>query len=189
MQQVIKPIIDLIFFSLFFFRYNNYDLVYKLLIFIGWDIITFINKKELKLDIRKIDKSQLEEFILAQGLPRFKASQIWDWIWKKSKTSFDDMRNIPKDLRELLSEHFFFNRIEIDKMQKSIDGTIKSRLRLHDGHLIEAVLIPVPGDRRFTACVSSQVGCSLDCKFLCHWEKWIVLGILTRLRFMIRWLL
>ncbi len=119
----------------------------------------------MKLDIRKIDKTQLEEFILAHGLPRFKANQIWEWIWKKSKTSFDDMRNIPKDLRELLSEHFFFNRIEIDKMQKSVDGTIKSRLRLHDGHLIEAVLIPVPGDKRFTACVSSQVGCSLDCKF------------------------
>ena len=119
----------------------------------------------VKLDIRKIDKSELVSFMEAHKLPKFKANQVWDWIWKKSKTSFDEMRNIPKDLRALLEDNFIFNAVQVDKIQKSSDGTIKSRLRLHDGHLIEAVLIPVPEDRRFTVCVSSQVGCSLSCKF------------------------
>lgn len=119
----------------------------------------------MKLDIRKIEKKDLDAFIEGNALPRFKSNQIWDWIWKKSKTDFDAMLNIPKSLRALLDENFVFRPVGIDKVQKSIDGTIKSRLRLHDGHLIESVLIPVPEDKRFTACVSSQVGCSLSCKF------------------------
>lgn len=119
----------------------------------------------MTIDIRKIEKSELVSFMEAHGLPKFKANQVWDWIWKKSKTDFEEMRNIPKELRQLLSENFHFNTMSVDKLQKSIDGTIKSRLKLHDGHLIEAVLIPVEGDDRYTACVSSQVGCSLTCKF------------------------
>ncbi len=120
---------------------------------------------ELKIDIRKIEYSELEDFILANAIPKFKAQQIWDWIWKKSKTDFDEMHNLPKDLKDLLKANFFINVMTLDKIQKSTDGTMKSRLKLHDGHLIEAVLIPVTKDKRFTACVSSQVGCSLSCKF------------------------
>ncbi|NNF21792.1 MAG: 23S rRNA (adenine(2503)-C(2))-methyltransferase RlmN [Saprospiraceae bacterium] len=116
-------------------------------------------------DIRKIDKSTLLEYIASINQPSFRASQIWEWIWKKSVISFDEMRNIPKDLRASLNQAFHFSPVTVDKIQKSSDGTIKSRLRLHDGLMIESVLIPVPGDKRFTVCVSSQVGCSLSCSF------------------------
>jgi len=123
------------------------------------------NNRNVKLDIRKIERSELEGFMQANNLPGYKAKQVWEWIWKKSKTDFQEMRNIPKDLRALLEEHFMFRPLSADKVQKSVDGTVKSRLQLHDGHMIESVLIPVPHDRRFTACVSSQVGCSLSCRF------------------------
>lgn len=103
--------------------------------------------------------------MLSHGLQRFRADQVWEWIWKKSKTDFSEMRNLPISLRDTLEAHFFFNKMSIDALRKSVDGTIKLRLKLHDGHLIESVLIPVPEDRRYTACVSSQVGCSLSCKF------------------------
>jgi 23S rRNA (adenine2503-C2)-methyltransferase len=75
------------------------------------------------------------------------------------------MTNLSKKLRETLAERYVINAIVEDKVQLSADGTIKTRFRLHDGHLIESVLIPVPDDGRFTVCVSSQVGCSLTCKF------------------------
>ncbi|NNE26999.1 MAG: 23S rRNA (adenine(2503)-C(2))-methyltransferase RlmN [Saprospiraceae bacterium] len=116
-------------------------------------------------DIRQISKQDLLDYCSSQGLPSFRANQMWEWIWKKGVTRFDDMRNVPKDLRSKLSEDFHFQGVELDKVQKSMDGTIKSRLKLHDGHMIEAVLIPVPKDKRFTVCVSSQVGCSLSCSF------------------------
>jgi len=119
----------------------------------------------VKIDIRKLKKSELDQFIKDHGLPKFKSNQIWEWIWKKSKTDFNEMRNLPKSLLELLDQHFVFNPLTLDKMQKSNDGTIKNRFKLHDGHFIESVLIPVPADKRFTVCVSSQVGCSLTCSF------------------------
>ena len=117
------------------------------------------------IDIRQITKQDLSEYCKSNGLPAFRANQVWEWIWKKGKTSFDEMRNIPKDLRTKLSEDFHFQAVQVDKVQNSTDGTIKSRLKLHDGHMIEAVLIPVPKDKRYTVCVSSQVGCSLTCSF------------------------
>lgn len=98
-------------------------------------------------------------------MPKFKSNQIWEWIWKKKKTDFQSMRNLPKSLIQLLEDHFVFNPIALDKQQISNDGTIKNRFKLHDGHLIESVLIPVVDDKRFTVCVSSQVGCSLTCSF------------------------
>lgn len=119
----------------------------------------------MKIDIRKISKSDLDLFISSNGLPKFKSNQIWEWIWKKSITDFKDMRNLPKNLISLLEEHFFFNTLIADKIQHSNDGTVKSRFKLHDDHLIESVLIPVVKDKRFTVCVSSQVGCSLTCSF------------------------
>ena len=119
----------------------------------------------VKTDIRKLGKTELEEWFLSNGQKKFRASQVSEWLWRKGAHSFEEMTNLSKDLRKLLTEHFTINAITEDKVQRSIDGTIKSRYRLHDGHLIEAVLIPVPRDRRFTVCVSSQVGCSLTCKF------------------------
>lgn len=116
-------------------------------------------------DIRLISPSQLEEWLKQQGEPRFRAGQISEWIWQKQALSFDEMTNLPLALREKGKAEFVFRPIEEDFVQTSRDGTIKSRFKLHDGHMIESVLIPVPDEKRFTACVSSQVGCSLSCKF------------------------
>ncbi|MCB9267385.1 MAG: 23S rRNA (adenine(2503)-C(2))-methyltransferase RlmN [Lewinellaceae bacterium] len=118
-----------------------------------------------KKDIRQLSQSELEEVFKGIGEPRFRAKQVHEWLWKKGAHSFDAMTNLSRKLREFLDENFAINGIAIDKVQHSTDGTIKSRFRLHDGHLIESVLIPVPADNRYTACVSSQVGCSLTCKF------------------------
>jgi 23S rRNA (adenine2503-C2)-methyltransferase len=90
---------------------------------------------------------------------------VYEWIWKKGANSFSEMTNLSKTFREKLKEKFFIDHIAEDVVQSSNDGTLKSRFRLHDGALIESVLIPVPADNRYTVCVSSQVGCSLTCKF------------------------
>ncbi|MEO0042582.1 MAG: hypothetical protein RL329_2030 [Bacteroidota bacterium] len=119
----------------------------------------------LKQDIRLLTRAQLEAALLEMGQPRFRARQIGDWLWKKSVTSFEEMTDLSKHLRGVLNEKFEIKAVLLDKVQFSADGTVKSRLRLHDGFLIESVLIPVPEDERYTACVSSQVGCSLTCKF------------------------
>ena len=93
----------------------------------------------------------------------FRAKQVYEWLWKKSCVSFNDMSNISKELRAKLDENFVINAIKINNSQFSADKTIKNSFILHDNHLIEGVLIPTAG--RMTACVSSQVGCSLTCKF------------------------
>lgn len=118
-----------------------------------------------KLDIRKLSKKELIDYFVGIGEKKFRAKQIYEWLWKKSATSFDEMTNLSKTLRQHLNEHFEIRNIQADLVQHSNDGTIKSRFTLYDNHLIESVLIPVPADNRFTACVSSQVGCSLTCKF------------------------
>lgn len=97
------------------------------------------------------------------GEKSFRAQQVWEWLWQKHAFSFDDMTNISKDLRAKLSERFSFPSLKIDAVQYSADGTVKSRFKTFDGHLVEGVLIP--SEYRFTACVSSQIGCSLSCKF------------------------
>ncbi len=119
----------------------------------------------IKKDIRQLTLPELEAVFTEQGEKKFRARQVWEWLWKKSAHSFDEMTNLSKPLRQMLSERFTINAIAEDKVQRSLDGTIKTRFRLHDGHLIESVLIPVPEEKRFTVCVSSQVGCSLSCKF------------------------
>ncbi len=119
----------------------------------------------IKKDIRQLTISEIEGIFTEQGEAKFRAKQVWEWLWKKGAHSFDEMTNLSKSLRQFLDENFTINAITEDKVQRSLDGTIKSRFRLHDGHLIESVLIPVPDEKRFTVCVSSQVGCSLTCKF------------------------
>jgi 23S rRNA (adenine2503-C2)-methyltransferase len=84
-------------------------------------------------------------------------------LWQKGAHSFEDMTNLSKETRSLLDTHFVINHIKVDQMQRSVDGTIKNAIRLHDDLIVESVLIP--SKKRTTACVSSQVGCSLDCKF------------------------
>ena len=114
-------------------------------------------------DIRVLSKEELRDFFVSLGERPFRGNQVYEWLWKKSVHSFEDMTNLSKDIRQILSDHFVINHIEVDRMQRSEDGTIKNAVRLHDGLIVESVLIPT--ENRTTACVSSQVGCSLDCKF------------------------
>ena len=116
-----------------------------------------------KKDIRALSKEQLREFFVSQGDKEFRGNQVYEWLWSKGAHKFEDMTNISKETRHVLETHFVINHIEVDEMQRSNDGTIKNAIRLHDGLIVESVLIPTKS--RTTACVSSQVGCSLDCKF------------------------
>lgn len=101
--------------------------------------------------------------MLAAGEPAFRAKQVYEWIWKKAARSFDAMGNVPKTTREWLSEKFSLQIVTTAEAQYSSDRTIKSSFQLHDNNLVEGVLIPTR--ERVTACVSSQVGCSLTCSF------------------------
>lgn len=116
-----------------------------------------------KISIRDLSLEQLTEQIVALGESSFRAKQIYEWLWKKSAVQFSEMLNLSKSLREQLESHYTINAIVIDVQQKSMDGTIKCRFKLVDGHMIEGVLIP--SENRMTACVSSQVGCNLGCTF------------------------
>jgi 23S rRNA (adenine2503-C2)-methyltransferase len=116
-----------------------------------------------KRDIRKLTLDELKTFFNQHGEKPFRANQVYEWLWKKSAKDFDKMTNVSQALREKLKQHFTINHIRVDTMQRSEDGTIKNAVKLHDGLVVESVLIPVKD--RITACVSSQVGCSLDCKF------------------------
>ncbi|MBK7427722.1 MAG: 23S rRNA (adenine(2503)-C(2))-methyltransferase RlmN [Saprospiraceae bacterium] len=120
---------------------------------------------ETQRDIRLLNFPELEQQLLEAGEQKFRAKQIWQWIWQKGARSFEEMTNLSVELRQFLSLHFEIKPIKSEKIQLSTDGTIKTRFQLHDGHFIESVLIPVPNDERFTVCVSCQVGCSLTCKF------------------------
>lgn len=117
----------------------------------------------VKRDIRKLKLEELKEFFVAQGDKPFRAQQVYDWLWMKSAKNIDQMTNISLETREMLKQHFVINHIKVDNMQRSTDGTIKNAVTLHDGMVVESVLIPT--EKRITACVSSQVGCSLACKF------------------------
>ncbi len=114
-------------------------------------------------DIRTLSLDQLTQFFLDSGEKSFRAKQIHEWLWKKSAKSFDEMTNLSLETREFLKGNYSIRPVVIDQKQVSSDDTIKSAFKLHDGHLVEGVLIPA--DDRMTACVSSQVGCSLSCKF------------------------
>lgn len=119
----------------------------------------------LKADIRKMGFLDLERWITDHGEKKFRARQIHQWLWQKGVRRFEEMTNLSTPFRTLLADNFEILAIEEDQRQYSTDGTIKFRFRLHDGHLIESVLIPVPDEDRYTVCVSSQVGCSLTCSF------------------------
>lgn len=122
-----------------------------------------IESKPSKRDIRALSKKEISDFFVERGDRSFRGQQVYEWLWQKSAHSFEDMTNLSKVTRELLEEHFSINHIEVDDMQRSEDGTIKNAVKLHDGRVVESVLIPA--EKRITACVSSQVGCSLDCNF------------------------
>lgn len=117
----------------------------------------------MKKDLRKLTPEQLGEWLKSAGEPAFRAKQIREWLWMKGVTSIEEMTNLSKSLRDKLSEEFGIRNVKVHTSQVSADGTIKSGFRLYDGHLVEGVLIPT--ETRMTACISSQVGCSLTCKF------------------------
>tara|TARA_R100001369_G_scaffold92487_2_gene137870 strand:- start:1007 stop:2047 length:1041 start_codon:yes stop_codon:yes gene_type:complete len=116
-----------------------------------------------KKDIRALSKQELRDFFVSIGDQAFRGNQVYEWLWNKGIHNFEDMTNISKETRKHLEQNFVINHIEVDSLQKSNDGTIKNAVKLHDGFVVESVLIPTKS--RTTACVSSQVGCSLDCKF------------------------
>ncbi len=118
-----------------------------------------INKK----DIRLLNKEALQDFFASHGAPSFKGGQVYQWLWQKGVHNFDLMTNLSLEHRNILKTYFEIKHINIDTQQRSSDGTIKNAVKLHDQLVVESVLIPTAS--RTTACVSSQVGCSLDCVF------------------------
>ncbi len=120
-------------------------------------------EKIQKKDIRSYSLDELKDLFVLMGEKAFRAKQVYEWLWKKAARNFDEMSNLSKDLREKLNQEFVINIVNINSSQFSADKTIKNTFSLHDKHLIEGVLIPTT--ERMTACVSSQVGCSLTCKF------------------------
>lgn len=123
----------------------------------------FVAMPEVKRNIRSLSTEELIAFFKEHDQPRYRAEQVEQWLWQKQMKSFDEMTNLPKDLRPILEEHFKIHALEIAEEQLSEDGTVKLALQLHDGKVVEGVLIPAKD--RMTACISSQVGCSLSCKF------------------------
>ena len=117
----------------------------------------------MQADIRTLTLNDLKTFFEQHGEKAFRAKQVYEWLWQKSCTSFEAMTNLTRQTRELLTAHFVLRPVQIDDCQVSKDKTIKNAFRLYDGNIVEGVLIPTP--TRMTACISSQVGCSLTCKF------------------------
>ena len=118
---------------------------------------------DTKKDIRALTLDELKTVFVEKGDQPFRAKQVYEWLWKKSVRTFDEMTNLSKATRMLLNTHFVINAVKVDDMQISKDRTIKNAFKLFDGKIVEGVLIP--SNTRMTACISSQVGCSLTCKF------------------------
>ena len=116
-----------------------------------------------KIDIRSLTRDELRDFFTDHDMKAFRGNQVYEWLWNKGIHDFTDMTNLSKETREFLDQHFVINHIRVDEMQQSSDGTVKNAIKLHDGLVVESVFIPT--STRTTACVSSQVGCSLDCTF------------------------
>ena len=95
-----------------------------------------------KKDIRALSKDQLRAFFVANGDQAFRGNQVYEWLWSKGAHSFDDMTNVAKATRTMLENNFVINHVKVDTMQRSSDGTVKNAVRLHDGLVVESVLIP-----------------------------------------------
>lgn len=117
----------------------------------------------LKKDLRNLPLDKIQTTLKELEEKTFRAKQIYDWLWHKGVKEIKQMSNLPKDLQAKLEERFYIRPVELKEVQCSSDGTLKNGLKLYDGKNIESVLIPSP--RRSTGCISSQVGCSLDCAF------------------------
>lgn len=120
-------------------------------------------KKFAAENIRTWSLHDIEQHFEARGEKKFRAKQLYEWIWQKNAMSFAEMSNLSKEMRQHLGEEFVLPALTVNATQYSEDGTVKSRFLTWDGHTVEGVLIPT--EKRLTACVSSQIGCSLSCKF------------------------
>ena len=120
-------------------------------------------EKPVKRNIRQLSEEELETYFERIGEKKFRVKQVSEWLWLKSAREFEEMTNLSLELRNRLSENFSLPALRVDTTQVSEDGTVKNRFSTFDGHFVEGVLIPTP--ERKTACVSSQIGCSLSCKF------------------------
>ena len=116
-----------------------------------------------KIDIRQLNLEDLKLKLTEFGEKSFRANQIYQWLWQKRATTFDEMTNLSLSLRKTVEDNFVINAIQLKEAQKSKDKTIKNAFLLSDDAVVEGVLIPTK--KRMTACVSVQVGCSLDCAF------------------------
>ncbi|WP_103327704.1 23S rRNA (adenine(2503)-C(2))-methyltransferase RlmN [Bacteroidetes bacterium endosymbiont of Geopemphigus sp.] len=117
----------------------------------------------LKKDLRNLSLEKIQTTLKELEEKTFRARQIYYWIWHQGVKEFHQMSNLPKDLQAKLKERFYIRSVELKEVQYSSDGTLKNGLKLYDGKNIESVLIP--SLKRSTGCISSQVGCSLDCAF------------------------
>ena len=119
------------------------------------------------IDLLGLSRDEICQKLAGIGIPdrqvRMRATQIWRWIYHHGHRSFDSMTNVAKDLRQDLARHFRISRPDVVKLQISKDGTRKYLLRFGDGK--EAEMVYIPDQDRGTLCVSSQVGCTLNCRF------------------------
>lgn len=117
----------------------------------------------MKKSIYHLTFAQLTDWMLEHGEQKFRAAQVWDWLYKKRVTSFEEMNNVNKNCRQLLADHFVLRSMEVELQQESADGTIKFLFKLTDGNLIETVLMR--HHYGFSVCVTTQVGCNIGCTF------------------------
>jgi 23S rRNA (adenine2503-C2)-methyltransferase len=111
-----------------------------------------------------LSKQALADLMAGWGEPRFRADQVWDWLYERRVDSFDAMKNLPIALRDRLKAETVLGALELVTEQTSLDGTVKRLYQLPDGQLIESVLMEYDDERR-TACISSQAGCAMGCVF------------------------
>jgi len=116
-----------------------------------------------KKDLRACSLNEINEFLSLQGEKKFHTQQIYDWIWKNGAKSIDEISNLSIKTRKIFSENFSYNPAKIDSHIKSTDGTLKFSFKLFDDNFVEGVIIP--DKDRVTACISTQVGCALNCGF------------------------
>lgn len=115
------------------------------------------------MNIREASLQDITTFLTTHGEKAFRAKQIWQWIWQRGVNDFQEMSNLSKPIREILENAWYFDKLIPHQVQTATDGTVKTAWQLHDGEIVESVLIP--GNQKFTVCVSSQAGCKLGCKF------------------------
>ena len=122
-----------------------------------------MKRSDKKINILELSKERFARWLDRRGIEAYRANQILKWIYLRQADRFDQMTDIAKNIRPLLEDHFAIRRLQTADIQTSKDGSQKYLFKLEDGKHIESVLMPERD--HFTLCVSSQVGCALDCRF------------------------